>query len=266
MLNNPVVIKLGGSAITDKSNLKVANTVLLEKIARELVEARIPTSILIVHGGGSFGHPVAKKYAIQKGFTSLDQLEGFVETRIAMNQLNRLVIETFAAVGLPVVSISPASCVITHNGRIQTFFTAPIINLLQIGAIPVLFGDAVLDNKIGFAILSGDQLIVELAARFHAPRIVVGLTVNGLYKTNPDLDPTAEFIEQLTISEMDKGLESAQEVGTVDDVTGGMRKKIEELIPALEANIPVVLINLNNPKRLVEAIQGKKTRGTYLYP
>jgi len=265
-LKNPVVIKLGGSAITDKSKFKVANTVLLKKIAGELVEARISAPYLIVHGGGSFGHPVAKKYAIQKGFISPDQLEGFVETRIAMNQLNKLVIEAFAAVGLPVVSVAPVSCVITHNGRIQTFFTAPIMNLLKIGAIPVLFGDAVLDNKNGFTILSGDQLIVELAARFHAPRIVVGLTVDGLYKTDPDLDPTTEFIEQLTISEIDKGLESAQEVGTVDDVTGGMRKKIEELIPALEANIPVVLINLNEPKRLVEAIQGKKTRGTYLYP
>ncbi len=260
------MIKLGGSAITDKLKFKVAKTRLLKKIAEELVEARISTPYLIVHGGGSFGHPVAKKYAIQKGFISLDQLEGFVETRIAMNQLNKLVIEAFAAVGLPVVSVPPASCIITHNGRIQTFFTATIMNLLKIGAIPVLFGDAVLDIKNGFAILSGDQLIVELAARFNASRIVVGLNVDGLYKTDPEIDPTTEFIEQLTILDMDKGLESAQEVGVADDVTGGMRQKIEELIPALEAKIPVVLINLNKPKRLVEAIQGKKTRGTYLYP
>ena len=259
------MIKLGGSAITDKSRFKCANTALLEKIARELVAARVSVPCLIVHGGGSFGHPIAKQYAIQKGFTAPDQLEGFVKTRIAMNQLNQLVIDVFAAVGLPVVSVHPASCVITNCGRIQTFFTTPILNLLRIGAIPVLFGDAVLDNEMGFAILSGDQLIVALATGLHATRIVVGLTVDGLYRADPELDPTAEMIEHLALSEIEKGLESAKEAGTTD-VTGGMRKKIEELIPAVEANIPVVMINLNDPKRLVDAIQGKKPRGTYLYP
>lgn len=261
----PVVIKLGGSAITDKSRLKCANTTLLENVARELVGVRETVPFLIVHGGGSFGHPIAKKYAIQKGFTSPDQLEGFVQTRIAMNQLNQLVIETFAEVGLPVVSVHPVSCVITHYGRIQMFFTAPVENLLQIGAIPVLFGDAVVDTEMGFSILSGDQLIVALATSLYAPRIVVGLTVDGLYREDPTLTPTAEIIEQLSLSDIESGLESAKEAGTTD-VTGGMRNKIEEAIPALEANIPVVMINLNAPKRLVAAIQNKRTRGTYLYP
>ncbi len=261
----PVIIKLGGSAITDKSVFKSVNINLLEKIARELVGINKTIPILFVHGGGSFGHPIAQKYNIQNGFTSSDQLDGFVQTRIVMNQLNQRVIETFVEEGLPVVSVHPASCVITHHGRIQTFFTEPIKKLLQIGIIPVLFGDVVMDTEMGFAILSGDQLIVALATSLQASHIVVGLTVDGLFQEDPSLNPTAKIIEKLALSDIETGLESAKDAGTTD-VTGGMRNKIEEAIPALEANIPVIMINLNIPKRLVAAIQGKKTRGTYLYP
>jgi isopentenyl phosphate kinase len=264
-LKQPVVIKLGGSAITDKARFKCVNTALLENIAQELAEAKVSVPILIIHGGGSFGHPIAKQYALQNGFTSPDQLDGIVKTRIAMKQLNLLIIDALSAMGLPVVSVSPSSCVITQNGRIQSFFTEPVEKLLQLGAIPVLFGDVALDSEIGISILSGDQIIVSLAKSLNASHIVVGLMVDGLFREDPECDPNAEIIEHITLSDIERGLKSAKEAQT-PDVTGGMRKKVEELIPALEANIPVAMINLNEPKRLVEAIQGEKPYGTYLYP
>jgi len=264
-LKQPVVIKLGGSAITDKTRFKCANTALLENTAKELAEAKVSIPFLIVHGGGSFGHPLAKQYDLQNGFTSPDQLEGIVKTCIAMKQLNLLVIDAFAAMGLPVVSVNPSSCVITQSGRIQNFFIEPIEKLLQLGAIPVLFGDVVLDSEMGVSILSGDQIIVSLAKSLNASHIVVGLTVDGLYREDPELNPNAEIIEHITLSDIGTGLESAKEAQT-PDVTGGMRKKVEELIPALEANIPVAMINLNEPKRLVEAIHGETPYGTYLHP
>ena len=58
---------------------------------------------------------------------------------------------------------------------------------------PVMYGDAVLDEKLGFTILSGDQLVAYLAIKYNASKIVVGTDTDGIFdadpKTNPDAKP-----------------------------------------------------------------------------
>jgi isopentenyl phosphate kinase len=57
------VIKLGGSAITHKDSPLSPNIEVIEQIARELIKFDLKKKkIVLIYGGGSFGHYVASKY------------------------------------------------------------------------------------------------------------------------------------------------------------------------------------------------------------
>ena len=62
----PIVLKLGGSVITDKNGELAARTEVINRLAEEIALAR-KESLIIIHGGGSFGHPTANKHAIKEG-------------------------------------------------------------------------------------------------------------------------------------------------------------------------------------------------------
>ena len=53
-------------------------------------------------------------------------------------------------------------------------------SLMKMGITPVLYGDAVLDQKLGFTVLSGDQLVAYMATKFGASKIVIGVDTDGL--------------------------------------------------------------------------------------
>ena len=53
----PIILKLGGSVITDKKGELAAKTEDINRIAEEIKRADID-NLVIVHGGGSFGRLV----------------------------------------------------------------------------------------------------------------------------------------------------------------------------------------------------------------
>ena len=61
-----MLLKLGGSVITDKTQPFTARTDVIERLAREiknaLDERGDDLQLIIGHGAGSFGHPLAEKY------------------------------------------------------------------------------------------------------------------------------------------------------------------------------------------------------------
>ena len=66
MKKEMVILKFGGSLITDKaSDIPRTNDSKLKAIGRILNQNKY--NIIIVHGAGSFGHPIAKKYNIAEG-------------------------------------------------------------------------------------------------------------------------------------------------------------------------------------------------------
>jgi isopentenyl phosphate kinase len=128
---------------------------------------------------------------------------------------------------------------------------------------PVLYGDAVLDSKLGFTILSGDQLVTVLATKFKAKRIVIGVDVDGLYDDDPKAAESARRFEHLTLREVKK-LHSKLAKPTACDVTGGMFGKIAELFPAMEQGIPVAIVNATRPNHIYKALRGKKVKSTVI--
>jgi len=256
------VLKIGGSVITNKSGELAPKMEDIRRLAKEIKNAGIK-NLVIIHGGGSFGHPIAEKYTLKDGFKEENQKIGLAETHYAMTMLNGLFMDALIWRKLPAMCISPSCCIITKKGRIQYFEEKPFNTLLNMGFLPVLHGDVVFDTELGFTILSGDQLVSYLAAKLGAERIIIGVDVDGLYDDDPKNNKSAKRFEHLSLEELKK-LQERLGKPTACDVTGGMIGKIAELIPVIEKGIPVTILNAAKPNHIYNALLGERVESTLI--
>jgi isopentenyl phosphate kinase len=233
----------------------------IRRLAEE-IKAAWPTPVVIIHGGGSFGHPVAKKYSIAGGFTSDRQILGFARTHQAMVDLNTIIVKAFLDVGIPAMSVSPSSFIATDDGRISKVDLEIVGRLIIRGVLPVLFGDAVLDRKKEFTILSGDQLAVRLAVSLGATKLIFGVDVDGVYTSNPKLSPEARLIDRLEPEMIDGFVKIGESLST--DVTGGMLGKVSEARAAVGEGIEIQFVNATKPDVMLKALKGEPVTGTIL--
>jgi isopentenyl phosphate kinase len=253
-----LIVKLGGSVITDKRRPFVVRHAILRRLARELAAAK--EHLVLVHGGGSFGHPVASKYDIAGGYKNKNQLIGLSLTHRAMERLNANVIEALQKAGLPAIAVQPSACVVVSGGRIQSMELGPLKKLLELGITPVLYGDAVPDLSKGMSILSGDKIVAYLALALKAPRVILGVDVDGVYTANPKKTKHAELVRRIVLG--DKKLIASIGAAGGSDVTGGMGNKVRELLALAGRGVEAEIVNATKPGILKRAVQGERGLGT----
>ncbi|XP_043704213.1 isopentenyl phosphate kinase isoform X2 [Telopea speciosissima] len=202
-LNKPLrcIVKLGGAAITCKNelekindeNLKIAsshlrqamnsssssNKVIAMDWSKRSGVSEISASLddfgdfplldssnsIVVHGAGSFGHFQASRSGVHKGGLHLPLVRaGFVATRISVTSLNLEIVRALAREGIPSIGMSPFACGwSTCERNLASADISQVAKAINSGFVPVLHGDAVLDNLQGCTILSGDVIIRHLA-------------------------------------------------------------------------------------------------------
>lgn len=260
-----IIIKIGGSALTvkdaDKPTLDEDN---LERIAGEL--SAYNDDMIIVHGAGSYGHIYAKKYGIGDVISNVNdhlyKLEGVCRTQASVQLLNYMVCEKLQEKGIPAIGMKPSAYMTTNNKRIDMCDTGLIRKYLDNGFVPVLYGDAVLDNNdyMKYAIISGDQIITYLAEDLNADRVILSSDVDGIYTDNPKTNPDAELLEVVTRDTDLKTIENENQA----DVTGGMYGKIRELLDLAGHGIESLIINADKPGNIRLAVSGQKVKGTLI--
>jgi len=255
------ILKLGGSVITRKEKPRTPNIEAIKRLASEVATAG-PREIVVVHGGGSYGHPPAKEFDISAGYSSPRQLTGFSLTHQAMVELNRIVVEALLDAGIPAISIAPSSFIVTEDRRIGNVDFSLVSRAVESNMVPILYGDAVLDSARRFTILSGDQLATRLAIDLGASRLMFGVDVDGVYTANPKIVKEAKLIEELSMSQMRGMVRIGEALST--DVTGGMLGKISEAGAAVEAGIDVQLVNALKPGVVRGALMGERVPSTWL--
>jgi isopentenyl phosphate kinase len=258
---NLEILKLGGSVVTNKNQPMSMNTAAINRIASEIATAG-GRGLVIVHGGGSYGHPLAKEYEISNGYHSDLQLPGFSKTRQAMIQLNSILVNTLLDAHVPAVSVNHSSFIITNNKKIGEVDFKIVELYIKAGMVPVLYGDAVLDTEIKFTILSGDQLAARLAIDLKAQRLIYGVDVDGVYTANPKLTSNARLIEDLSLSHMKGMVKIGEALST--DVTGGMLGKVQEATSAVEAGVNVLILNALKSDYIYNALRGESVVCTRL--
>ena len=260
-----IIIKIGGRALTvkdaDKPTLDEDN---LERIAGEL--SAYNDDMIIVHGAGSYGHIYAKKYGIGDVISNVNdhlyKLEGVCRTQASVQLLNYMVCEKLQEKGIPAIGMKPSAYMTTNNKRIDMCDTGLIRKYLDNGFVPVLYGDAVLDNNdyMKYAIISGDQIITYLAEDLNADRVILSSDVDGIYTDNPKTNPDAELLEVVT---RDTDLKTTENENQAD-VTGGMYGKIRELLDLADHGIESLIINADKPGNIRLAVSGQKVKGTLI--
>lgn len=261
-----ILIKLGGSLITDKEKPFTVKGEIVEDLTRQIKETLDENknlSLIIGNGGGSFPHYPAVKYKMNNGIKNENQKYGFCAVQDAAAQLNRIIVSQLLKAGVKACSINPSSMIIAENNKIKEFFTQPIIEIIKLGIVPVLYGDIVIDKKLGAKIFSTERLLTELVLRLEKSKIKVDMVIhNGL--TKGVLDQTGNLINLINKKNYKK-LEKIFYQTKGYDVTGGMSHKVKECLNLSQYKIKSLIINGISKKNLLkEAILGNKVEGTII--
>ncbi len=235
------VLKIGGSVLTDKGEIRKARKDTIKRISKEIAQAA-RKNLILVHGAGSFGHPQAKVYLKSR------EVKDALITHEAVKELNWLVVSALTDCGQKAIPLNPLSAVVSKGGKIEYKLNDQIELALKQGIIPVLHGDIILDDKDGFCIVSGDQLVVYAAKEFKASRVGLGTDVDGV------LNDSGVVIRNLTLQDVEKqNIKGSEHV----DVTGGMKEKVELLLQlAARYKIHSVLFNAAEESNVVKFLRG----------
>lgn len=259
-----VLIKLGGSLITDKTKPLTARPAAIRRLCREIKTALDQNELQLIlgHGSGSFGHSVAAKYRVQDGLKTKSALQGLPLVADAAIALNRLVIQELLAQGLPAVSFAPLSFLLARNQLPQQVFLSPLLQALNLHLLPVTYGDVILDSKNGFTIFSTEKIIDALAVHLQADqlkiRIIYCSDTDGVY------DPKGQTIPEITPANFDNFKQSITGAAATD-VTGGMLHKVTaSLSLAQKLGVNSLIINGNRKGELTRALLTQPTSGTLI--
>lgn len=256
-----ILIKLGGSLITDKSKPFTENSVIIRQLTREIHQAKsLSGNLLIVgHGGGSYPHVPAAKYRTAEGIVNMKSYKGIAVVQDAAARLNRIIIKELISTGENAVALSPSSFMTAQNGEIKKAFLTPLLKLLELEMLPVVYGDVVLDLKQGCCILSTEKILnylaKNLARSYKIERVIYCGKTDGVYG---EKGKVIQLINRDRFNKLKKEIGKSEGI----DVTGGMIHKVKEALKLAEKGIQSVIISGSKPGILKKAILGKKVSGT----
>jgi isopentenyl phosphate kinase len=260
-----VFLKLGGSLITDKTQVEAVQPDVLRRVAGEVARARRDAPhlrFLLGHGSGSFGHVAARLHGTRAGVPSEQGWLGFAQVADAAARLNRLVVAALLEAGVPVWSVQPSAGVMCQDGAITAWPGQQIELALDHRLAPLIFGDAVLDSVRGGTIASTEELFAWLAPRLRPARIVLAGTVDGVYSSDPLLVTAAEPWPEITPGDLPR-LRASLGGSHGVDVTGGMLSKVTEMcqLVADQPGLEVRLVSGLRPDAIYHALLGAEDAG-----
>ena len=237
------VIKFGGSAMGDDSNLKnfAQNIVLLKQIG---------INPIVVHGGGPQIGQMLKKLGINSSFvdglriTDADTVD--VVEMVLAGSINKMIVKEINAAGGRAVGLSGKDGNFITARRVTRTKKDPDSNIEKI----LNFGFVGEPHKIDTEVLSvfedsdiipviapigigeagetfninADTVAGHVAAALHASKLIILSDVDGV------MLPNGELISHLNIA-------TARQMIANGVITGGMIPKIETCIRALEHNV-----------------------------
>lgn len=258
-MGEPVVlIKLGGSVITDKKIPYKANIEHLHALAKIIKQIRSP--LLIAHGSGSFGHTSAAKYGGAHGYKSL---WGVAKVAHDATAINALVMESLLNARIPAVSFRPMSFLTAQNGDLHGQYLEPLELAFNQGLVPVIYGDVIWDKTWGSTIFSGETTL-GVIAHYLKRKQEREIEIVELCNTSGVLDESGLPIVEITPKNWKSYLPSLFITATTD-VTGGMLHKVEEALELSQKGITTRIIDGSNLTDVSAALLKKQLVGTLIH-
>jgi len=222
------VLKLGGSLLTEKDApetvddraLGDALDAVADAWTRGSSEGGSDDRLVLVHGGGSFGHHHASAWGVSTT-AGTHEAAAVRDVHRAMTALNDRVIDESLDRDVPAVPVRPLSVAARDADGDLSLPLDSTRTLLGEGFVPVLHGDGVAHSGAGVTVLSGDELVVRLARDLGADRVGTCSTVPGVLDDAGDVIPRIDSYE--AVADLLGGSEAT-------DVSGGMAGKVRTLL------------------------------------
>ena len=241
-----ILIKLGGSIITNKEKPLSARRKTIDNILKQIRKIKEPK--IIVHGGGSYGHYWSVKYGMHTKPAKYD-LKGVSVVKNSMIALNKIILDMAVKNRLNPYSLPPTDFMSGNRSIKSKILT--INDIAKSGLTPVTYGDALWYGQKKSYILSGD-VIMTVLAKVLKPRLsIFALNVDGVYSNMKSKKLIYDFKKEKPVISTNKM-----------DVTGGMTRKITEAVKMSRSGLKVFFANGNKPQRITDAVSGKKFEGT----
>lgn len=255
----PVLVKLGGSLVTDKTRESTFNKVQARRLLQEIAKAGLPTVVL--HGAGSYGHPQALRAGLDRGGPVDDKRRnGVAETLAAVSELGAMMVDLAFRVGLKPIPVPLHLALRIDAGEVTGWPTQELTALLTAGYTPMLHGTLVRGARDSWSVLSADRILSEVAPELN-PRIALFVTdVDGVHTTDPRIDPASPIVPRLRVNAAVQGVTTA---GQGADATGRMAGKLEHAFAAARS-APTFILNGTVKGRLLDALHGKVVPGTWI--
>ncbi len=220
-----VLLKLSGEALSGDKGFGFDETTCLMVAAqvKKLVDA--DTQVAVVIGGGNFWRGRSSENMDR---TKADQI-GMLAT--VMNCI--YVSESFRSVGLNTEIFTPFTC----GNFSQLYSKDAAIEALSAGKVIFFAGGT------GHPYFSTDTATVLRAVEIEADVILLAKAIDGVYDSDPAINPSAVRYDQVTIGEViDKQLK-------VVDLTAS--------IIAMEQKMPMYVFSLNEEDSITKAATGQ---------
>ncbi len=241
-----ILIKLGGSIITNKERPLSARRKAIENILKQIKKIKEPK--IIVHGGGSYGHYWSVKYDMHTKPAKYDT-RGVTIVKNSMIELNKIILDIAVKNRINAYCLPPTDFMNGNRPIKNKILTMNDIS--KSGLTPITFGDALWFGQKKSYILSGDVIMTTIAKVLKPRLSIFVLNVDGVYSDLKTKKLIYDFKKEkptISISKM--------------DVTGGMTRKITEAVKISKSGLNVFFTNGNKPQRITDAISGKKFEGT----
>ena len=262
-----IVLKLGGSLLTDKSTPYKLREEVIKAVAveiKECIDLGLIKNLVIVHGVGSCGHHPVLKYNLHKGFRNKDQLISMSKTQQIVNVFRKTIATTFLEEGIPINLMHASSMVVGNKMVIANHSFSPLKGFLSLGMVPLIGGDMMFDTSMGFSVCGGDQLAVVLSRELHAKQLLFATDVPGVFDKDPKLGERAQLLREININEIEQLFNKTNETAN-DDASGKMRGKLLSLISIkdqIQEGLEVVILSMKQKGVLKNYLKGQESELT----
>lgn len=254
-------VKLGGSVITHREQYCQPNHERIHGYAAALRArwGQLRGRLVIVLGGGSFGHNTVERFGLNRPVAQRDLRDTHALTANMLTfklEFSRQLRE----LGVPCYPFQTSAFVTAHDRELQPGFVTPVLEALRAGLLPILSGDSIFDTALGPIPFSSDRVHEIFLGRVALERIVVLSDVPGVLRRDD-----GSVIRRIERADAAWALEQAGPSGK-RDVTGGMREKLAALLRAAGAGVGSLIADGRAPSSALDVLDDPEASGTYIPP
>ena len=193
MQQDVVLIKLGGSVVTHKERPMTINKIAIDRIFKSLLSIKVP--IILVHGGGSFGHYWSIKYDMHSK-PDRHPSDGIAVVHESMISLNHIMVKSMIKFKLNPYAVPPFSIISGNKPLAKKIFE--LASMTRDKIIPITYGDIVYRANHKYSILSGDELMTMISHVLKPKKVIFAVNVDGIYK-DPQGKKVIQTIEEKSL-------------------------------------------------------------------